>query len=40
MVDAAIDGKLKAMIVVGDNPLMFAPDTRARASARSSRSTC
>jgi predicted molibdopterin-dependent oxidoreductase YjgC len=26
MVDAAIDGKLKAMIVVGDNPLMFAPD--------------
>ncbi len=29
MIDAAIDGKLKAMIVVGDNPLMFAPD-RAR----------
>ena len=29
MVDAAIDGKLKAMVVVGDNPLMFAPD-RAR----------
>jgi predicted molibdopterin-dependent oxidoreductase YjgC len=29
MLDAAIDGKLKAMIVVGDNPLMFAPD-RAR----------
>ncbi len=25
MVDAAIAGKLKAMIVVGDNPLMFAP---------------
>jgi len=25
MVDAAIDGKLKAMVVVGDNPLMFAP---------------
>ncbi|MDP9236335.1 MAG: molybdopterin-dependent oxidoreductase [Chloroflexota bacterium] len=29
MIDAAIDGKLKAMVVVGDNPLMFAPD-RAR----------
>jgi predicted molibdopterin-dependent oxidoreductase YjgC len=29
MVDAALDGKLKAMIVCGDNPLMFAPD-RAR----------
>jgi predicted molibdopterin-dependent oxidoreductase YjgC len=29
MVDEATDGKLKAMIVVGDNPLMFAPD-RAR----------
>jgi len=29
MIDAAIDGTLKAMIVVGDNPLMFAPD-RAR----------
>ncbi len=26
MVDAAIDGRLKAMVVVGDNPLMFAPD--------------
>jgi predicted molibdopterin-dependent oxidoreductase YjgC len=25
MVDAATDGTLKAMIVVGDNPLMFAP---------------
>jgi predicted molibdopterin-dependent oxidoreductase YjgC len=25
MIDAAIAGKLKAMIVVGDNPLMFAP---------------
>jgi predicted molibdopterin-dependent oxidoreductase YjgC len=25
MVDAAIDGRLKAMVVVGDNPLMFAP---------------
>ncbi len=29
MAGAAIDGTLKAMIVVGDNPLMFAPD-RAR----------
>ncbi|MEX2227669.1 MAG: molybdopterin-dependent oxidoreductase [Dehalococcoidia bacterium] len=29
MMDAAIDGTLKAMIIVGDNPLMFAPD-RAR----------
>ncbi|MEX2245206.1 MAG: molybdopterin-dependent oxidoreductase [Dehalococcoidia bacterium] len=29
MVDAAVDGRLKAMVVVGDNPLMFAPD-RAR----------
>ena len=29
MCDAAIAGKLKAMVVVGDNPLMFAPD-RAR----------
>jgi formate dehydrogenase alpha subunit len=29
MVDAATDGNLKAMIVAGDNPLMFAPD-RAR----------
>jgi predicted molibdopterin-dependent oxidoreductase YjgC len=26
VIDAAIDGKLKAMIIVGDNPLMFAPD--------------
>jgi predicted molibdopterin-dependent oxidoreductase YjgC len=26
MVDAANGGKLKAMIIVGDNPLMFAPD--------------
>jgi predicted molibdopterin-dependent oxidoreductase YjgC len=26
MVDAAIGGSLKAMIVVGDNPVMFAPD--------------
>jgi predicted molibdopterin-dependent oxidoreductase YjgC len=26
MVDAAIAGTLKAMVVVGDNPLMFAPD--------------
>ncbi|MBI5288308.1 MAG: molybdopterin-dependent oxidoreductase, partial [Chloroflexi bacterium] len=25
MVDAAMDGALKAMIVVGDNPIMFAP---------------
>ncbi len=29
MIDAAIAGTLKAMVVVGDNPLMFAPD-RAR----------
>jgi predicted molibdopterin-dependent oxidoreductase YjgC len=29
MMDAAIAGTLKAMVVVGDNPLMFAPD-RAR----------
>jgi predicted molibdopterin-dependent oxidoreductase YjgC len=29
MVDAAISGELTAMIIVGDNPLMFAPD-RAR----------
>jgi formate dehydrogenase major subunit len=29
MLDAAVAGTLKAMIVVGDNPLMFAPD-RAR----------
>jgi predicted molibdopterin-dependent oxidoreductase YjgC len=27
MVDAAIAGNLKAMVVVGDNPLMFAPDS-------------
>jgi predicted molibdopterin-dependent oxidoreductase YjgC len=26
IVDAAIDGTIKGMIVVGDNPLMFAPD--------------
>ena len=29
MIDAAVGGKLKAMVVLGDNPLMFAPD-RAR----------
>jgi predicted molibdopterin-dependent oxidoreductase YjgC len=27
MIDAAIDGKLQALIVAGDNPLMFAPAT-------------
>ena len=27
MIDAAAAGKLKAMVVVGDNPLMYAPDT-------------
>ncbi len=26
IIDAAIEGKIKAMVVVGDNPLMFAPD--------------
>jgi len=26
MVDAALDGKLKAMVIAGDNPLLFAPD--------------
>lgn len=33
MVDAAASGALKALVVVGDNPLMFAPDTsRVRAA--------
>jgi len=27
MADAALDGRLKAMVIVGDNPLMFAPDS-------------
>ena len=33
MIDAAIAGTLKAMVVVGDNPLMFAPDTARVAQA-------
>ena len=40
MIDAAIAGTLKAMIVVGDNPLMFAPDRARIAARRSTRSTC
>ncbi len=36
MVDAAAAGKVKAMVVVGDNPLMFAPNTaRVRAALQS-----
>ena len=34
MIDAAIEGKIQAMVVVGDNPLMFAPGRRPHRAAR------